>query len=92
MIRGIWSAFVRWVRAPETPPPPSRLTREQAVAIARGAVPPGQDPERLVMPHCWQRDGRLIWTVSEAAIGSVLNVDVDDATGEVLAVRRVGLR
>jgi hypothetical protein len=38
------------------------------------------------------KDGRIIWSVSEAAIGSVLVVDIDDVTASAVAIRRVGLR
>ena len=46
----------------------------------------------LVASHAMIADGRLVWTVSTATVGSGWRVTIDDATGEVGPVTRWGLR
>ena len=50
------------------------------------------DARELTMATRALKNGRIVWSVSEPAIGSVLVVDVDDETATVINVRRVGLR
>jgi len=39
-----------------------------------------------------QRDGQAVWIVSAPVIGMTLEVEIDDVTGRILRVARVGLR
>ena len=69
----------------------TRLSRDEVLSLARAAlVEPGA--ERLTMTMVIERDGALIWCVSEAAIGSVLEVEIDDGSGRVLRAGRRGGR
>lgn len=62
--------------------PPARPTRDEATAIARGAVTGHWSPERLIPLRREVEGGRLLWKFRTATIGSSLEVEVDDATGE----------
>lgn len=74
------------------PPVQSRLSRTQAIAIARAASEHDPQQQDLSLATVEPRDGRLVWTVSAGVIGSVLQVEIDDATGEVIDVRRLAGR
>ena len=87
----IYERVIAWLRGTEAPSA-SNLSEAQAVQIAQAAAVAERKLAPLIMATRHVRDGRLIWSVSEAAIGNVLVVEVDDETGTVLAVRRVGLR
>lgn len=82
-----------WGRRQADPPPPAtRLSADEAAAIALGAVDDPVLGPTLTDAVPATRDDAIVWTVTGVAIGSVPQVEVDDATGAVLAVRRVGLR
>jgi hypothetical protein len=72
--------------------PPSRLSKEDALRIAREGASATHDVRLLTLVRRDVRAGRVVWVVSEAVIGSALVVEVDDATGDVIAVRRTGGR
>lgn len=74
------------------PAVPSTLSRTQAIAIARAATKHDPQHQDLSLATVEPRGGTLIWTVSAGVIGSVLQVEIDDATGDVIDVRRVGGR
>lgn len=73
------------------PAPPARLSPDEALAIARGAVDPDEAPE--LMPV---RDGAVaqdgVWHFWTPTKGSQRVVSVDDATSRVLRNERVGVR
>lgn len=77
----------RWLGRPEAVR--TRLSYDEAVAIAREAARGHQMAEELQMTVVNERAGRPIWTVTAAVIGSNLVVEIDDETGQVLEVRRV---
>lgn len=74
-----------------TRPVTTRLHAHEAVALAR-AADGISSPENLSMATPCLRDGQAVWIVSEAAIGNVQIVEVDDATGAVLSKYRRGVR
>lgn len=87
--------MIRWLieklRGPRVAPQP-RLSQREVLEIARRASMADALCEQLSLVTFGKRSGRLVWTVSSATIGQMLEVTVEDATGEVLAVRRVGVR
>ena len=81
-----------WLRGTGTGPPAARLSESQAIEIARAAAFAEWGQRELTLATRAMKDGRIIWSVSEPAIGSVLVVDIDDETATALAIRRMGLR
>jgi hypothetical protein len=71
---------------------PTRLSKEEALIIAQRAA--AEDPlcKDLAMVAVQGRAGTPVWIVSSATVGLVLEVSIDDASGAVLAVRRIGVR
>lgn len=75
----------------EPKPFATRLSRDEALKLARAAlVDPGG--VQLTMTTVIERDGALIWYVSEPVKGSALEVEIDDDSGRVLKVGRRGGR
>jgi uncharacterized membrane protein YkoI len=70
----------------------TRLSAEQALAIARSATSNDALSRHLGPTMVEQRSGAVVWIVSSATVGQVLEVSIDDATGEVVDVRHVGVR
>ena len=70
----------------------TRLSKDEALAIARRAT--ADDPlcQELNLAAIEQKSGVAVWIVSSATVGLVLEVSIDDATAEVLEVRRLGVR
>lgn len=81
-----------WRRKKPAVTPIPRLSAAQAIAIAETAL----DGSVLVAPlsHAVveDQDGALVWTISPIVLGRQPLVQVNDATGDVLSVRWVGLR
>lgn len=85
--------LTRWFwRSP--PQPNTRLTEEEVRAIAHDAAAAAayESPEAMICTTLQKEQDRTIWRVSSATIGSGLLVSIDDATGEVIDVRRRGIR
>ena len=72
--------------------PISSLTANEALQIARTHASSATEAERLQMALLAEEDGKKIWVVSEAAVGNVAFVEIDDATGELLRKGRHGIR
>jgi hypothetical protein len=70
----------------------TRLSSDQAVAIARAATPDDPLCEDLAMTMVEERDGKPVWIVSSATIGLTLLVVIDDENGRTLEVKRLGVR
>jgi uncharacterized membrane protein YkoI len=85
-------AFFRRFLGESEKPVHSRLSREEAVAIARRAAANDPMSQDLSMAMVREQSGKVVWIVCSAAIGRTLEVTVDDASGDVLDVRRVGVR
>jgi len=73
-------------------PTPTRLSSDEAIAIARRAAADDPQGDLLTIAHAEQRSGNTIWIVSPAVMGRHLVVSIDDATGEVLEKKHVGTR
>jgi hypothetical protein len=73
-------------------PPETRMTREQVMALAAEAVAEARINHAFLGPTVRCIDGRLIWNVRSATIGSGWTLDIDDSTGEVGPVKRWGIR
>jgi hypothetical protein len=75
------------------PRPGTRMTEEQVRALADKAVREAHMKHNLgCMTTVSQINGRIVWSVRGATVGSGWFVDIDDATGEVGPVRRWGIR
>lgn len=74
--------------------PQTRLTPEQAQAIANAAMTGDWScyAGKMGAVSMERRDGRVLWQVGSATIGSGATVTVDDATGAVLDRRGWGVR
>lgn len=74
--------------------PETRLTPEAARAIADAAMTGdwSRYAGKMGMVSIERRDGRVVWLIGSATIGSGVTVTIDDATGAVLDRRRWGVR
>lgn len=70
----------------------TRLTAAQALAIAQSATSNDALSQHLGPTIVEQRSGAVVWIVSSATVGQMLEVAIDDATGEVMAVKHLGVR
>ena len=76
-------SLLGWLLNTPRPPPPTRLTSEEAVARA-AADPSVQALGRpLSMAAVRLVDGRPLWRISSATLGAQWWVEVDDETGAV---------
>jgi hypothetical protein len=78
-----------WFRRPR---PSTRLDAAQALALARQAAAAEPDVDLLTLATLKEGAERPTWIVSAAAVGSTLVVSVDDETGQVVALKRYGVR
>jgi len=62
----------------------TRLTADQAVAIARASMGDAIAAGRPLWGAAVRHDDRLIWSVSEVVVDGSLYVEIDDATGDVI--------
>lgn len=74
------------------PPPETRMTRDQVMALAATAADAAGIGRVLGWATVRRIDGRLTWIVSTATKGSGWSVSIDDATGEVGPVKGWGIR
>jgi hypothetical protein len=88
------SRIVEWFRERLLGPraPVGRLDRERVLEIARAAAAGYRGAAELSMTNLEARGSAKIWFVRTPTVGQVLTVQIDDATEEVLSVRRFGLR
>lgn len=63
--------------------PTTRLTPEQAVAIAAVAPDVVALGRALPVANAHKRDDRVVWTVGSGGIGAQWWVEIDDETGAV---------
>jgi hypothetical protein len=70
----------------------TRLSREEALAIARHAAAHDSLAPQLALTTIELRAGLPVWIVSSASVGQVLEVSIDDSTGHAFQVQRLGLR
>ena len=88
----MWARLVAWWRGGAVPE--TRLTADAARAVANAAMTGdwAHYAGRMTVAAAELRDGRAVWQVGSATIGSGVFVIIDDATGEVLERRSWGLR
>jgi hypothetical protein len=72
--------------------PTTRLDEAEAVRIARQAAAGYPDRDLLSMVTLSEESGRITWQVGAAAVGSRLVVTIDDETGQVVEIKRYGIR
>lgn len=72
----------------------TRLTPEQARALANAAMTGDWSwyAGKMGMVSTERRDGRVLWQIGSATIGSGATVIIEDATGVVLDRRGWGVR
>lgn len=70
----------------------TRLSADEALAIARSATSGDSMSQHLARTTVEERSGSVVWIVSSATVGSMIEVSIDDATGKVLDVQRIGVR
>jgi len=73
-------------------PIPTRLSSDEAIAIARRAAADDPQCEDLTIASVEQKSGKAIWIVSPAVVGRHLVISIDDATGQVLEKQHFGTR
>jgi hypothetical protein len=84
---GTIERILRWFKPAKLTP---RLSSEGVLSIARSrAATEGYDADKLQMVTHREIDGRIVWHVSEAAIGAMLLVEVDDQDGDVRFIGRL---
>lgn len=88
---GLWDAVTRFVVG-EPPRPVTRLSREEVIDIARAAIRDRPRSQDLGLAEARREDGRLVWHVSTATVGSGYCVMIDDATGTVISEGGWGVR
>jgi hypothetical protein len=71
---------------------PTRLSSDEAIAVARRAAAGDPQCENLVLAKVETRSGNATWIISSATVGNMLEVAIDDATGKVLEMKNIGTR
>jgi hypothetical protein len=85
-----WPRLLRWFQGTS---PPRNLSADQVLAKAReAALAAGYAAENLELVIPAERNGRLLWHVTDAVRGASLLVQIDDASAEVLSIERFGGR
>jgi|GEM_PF-4399821 len=69
-----------------------RLTEKEAVAIANEAGNKANIPQRFVLAHKSDNNGRPTWTISTAVMGLNWSIEIDDETGQATVPRKWGVR
>jgi hypothetical protein len=69
-----------------------RLEKNKVITLAREAASEYPNSEELSIVTIEERSGALIWIVSSATVGRMLQVSVDDASGEIVDIKQVGVR
>jgi len=87
----LFDLFRRWFGCAQRKPP-TRLSADDAVAIARTAAAGEPLCDQLAMTLVQERPGGTVWIVGSAGVGYSLEVTIDDASGRVLEIKHGGLR
>ncbi|WP_174300152.1 hypothetical protein [Caulobacter sp. S45] len=87
MSGGKGRSLLGWLLGAAEPPPPTRLTADQVVALA-AASPGVRDLGRALPIATPYRNGdRTVWRVTSGGVGAQWWVEVEDTTGQVGEVR-----
>jgi hypothetical protein len=73
-------------------PPKTLLSKDEVLNIARKSATEYPHCKYLNIVTLEKSSGALTWRVSSATIGNRLHVWIDDASGEVLEIKRLGVR
>ena len=87
--------ILNWLRrqmVPDEVPPPTRLSASAAIELAKRAAAGDSQGPILSMATVQERSGRLIWSVSAPVMGRTLEVQIDDQTGQMVAIHHHGVR
>ena len=84
--------FIRSLFGGNEPTPAGRLSAAEARTLAERAAAGQPDAGLLKLATLGERDGRQVWFVQTATVGSALEVVIDDLSGRVLHIGRVGVR
>jgi uncharacterized membrane protein YkoI len=87
----VFHIFDRWL-SKKKKRPKTRLSEDEVIAIARKAASGYLNCEDLCLVMLEENADALTWIVRSATIGSALLVWIDDASGEVLEIKRLGVR
>ena len=71
---------------------PTRLSKKEALSIAREAAANKWMGKYLGMVSVEMQAGTPVWCISSTTRGQILLVFVDDTTGKVIEMRTVGIR
>jgi hypothetical protein len=74
------------------PKPVTVLSESQACAIANAAVDETPYAPSMGMVKLENREGRWVWIIGSATVGSGINIIIDDATGKVTGRETWGVR
>lgn len=79
-----------WAWLLNLPPraPTTRLTAEEAVAIAAADPAVIALDQELPVANAHEQDGRIIWTIGSGGIGSQWWVEIDDETSVVGTIKQ----
>ncbi len=77
--------FLRRLFKPVAPKPKPCLSAQQACVIAENAVLGTDCAGIMGVARLMCQDGKLIWAVGSANIGSGMTIIIDDATGVVMS-------
>lgn len=70
----------------------ARLSEEEAINIACQTEIASDHKELMTLTSLIEREGKFVWVISSATIGSMIEVIIDDETGNVIKAGRVGKR
>lgn len=70
----------------------TRLTDSEAITIACTTEIAADHKDKMTLVKVIIEEGRPIWVVNSATMGSMIEVVIDDATGNVIKAGRIGIR
>lgn len=70
----------------------TRLSESEAIKIACETETASDHKELMTLATLVERDGKIVWVVNSATIGNMIEVLIDDETGNVIKAGRVGKR
>ena len=88
----LYDRLLAWFKGPTPTVPAAKLSESEVLKIAQVAASTMDGQPQLTIVTRGLKERRVVWSVSEPAIGSVLVIDIDDETETVVSVLRVGLR
>ena len=83
--------LARWLKRNKRTLKP-RLLKDDVLKIARQAAAKYPHGEELNIVNFEERSRAIVWVVSSATVGRMLEVLIDDASGKVLEINQVGTR